>query len=454
MARPGSRRATLTIGVPDLSRRLLSRGVPRGHGSRRARGQVRRRRGHRSVLQGNERSATCRSGHRCRPRPPRTGRSTSTRVTRSDPGRRRRPHWPALSARLVPAGRCRTSPALGDVVNTPPTRECRRRRRASCRPTRPTKPASTSPASSVRAGRPRAHTGDRGHVSCRCARRDGAGHATLEATASDVPAGARRRRVADPRRRRGLSVVEWLRSAAPPSIIPVHGLASNARTWDGVAAELRALGRPASPSTSAVTAARTSRTTAMPSPRSPTTSSSSSPGSGWSGRSSPGSRGAATSWSMAATRGRRLVAARRRWSTAAGSIWLLSSRHWEACARPRSRPPALDRDAGRQLSRQHSAPATRTGPIEASPAPSPTCEVRADGTVAPWLTRARAHGHRCAASGSMSRRGPICAPDHRAGPRCSPANVRATRGPSCQRRARCEARSRHSRTAACVVRRC
>jgi pimeloyl-ACP methyl ester carboxylesterase len=60
--------------------------------------------------------------------------------------------------------------------------------------------------------------------------------------ATDLPPGARRRRVAI----RGgleLSVIEWLPEGGPAAFVLVHGLASNARTWDGVAAELARQGR-------------------------------------------------------------------------------------------------------------------------------------------------------------------------------------------------------------------
>ena len=60
--------------------------------------------------------------------------------------------------------------------------------------------------------------------------------------ATGLPPGARRRQVAI----RGgleLSVIEWGPAGGPAAFVLVHGLASNARTWDGVAAELARQGR-------------------------------------------------------------------------------------------------------------------------------------------------------------------------------------------------------------------
>jgi pimeloyl-ACP methyl ester carboxylesterase len=54
--------------------------------------------------------------------------------------------------------------------------------------------------------------------------------------------GGRRRRVAV-RDGLELSVIEWLPEQGPARFVLVHGLASNARTWDGVAAELARHGR-------------------------------------------------------------------------------------------------------------------------------------------------------------------------------------------------------------------
>ena len=180
----------------------------------------------------------------------------------------------------------------------------------------------------------------------------------------------------------------------------VHGLASNARLWHGVAARLAEAGhlvvggRPAGPR--AVGEARRRLRRSRPAPP---TWRCSSRASGWTGRSSPASRGAATSCSSSPPTGRRRCAA---WRCVDGGWIRLQDTFpdWEDCA-PAAAPAGAGRPGPLAPGGRGARRPIRAGPTRASTPPWPTSRCS---TTAPSGrgSRSSATSRSCATSGSTT----------------------------------------------------
>ena len=210
-------------------------------------------------------------------------------------------------------------------------------------------------------------------------------------------------------------------NAAP--FILVHGLASNARMWDGVRGASSPPGHRSSPWTCAATADRRSRTGRTTSRTVADDLAALIDALGLDRPSSPGSPGAATSCSSWRRASRRTSAGSSAW-TAAGSNPAAASR----TGRPAGRPSPRRASSAARL-------AEIEGYIRSAHADWPETgirgtlanfEVRTDGTVAPWLTYERhlavLRGHVGAPSlGALrGRRGARCCS-------CRPTAARAPR---------------------------